>query len=204
MNNNKKNNVCCWRRIGRDFAGALGLSLIFAASSGSVSAGSFERESVFPAIDEVRFGVFAADLEDSINSDGDYALNAEMLFGRPDRAYHHYIWDFLLRPRPHIGFTVPIGEGVNQAYFGVTWDVMLTERLFFETSFGGAVHDGPTSSFHPDGYGCVLNFRESASLGIELTQQLHLLLTVDHMSNAGICEGNQGLTNAGVRLGYRW
>lgn len=201
---NKKRNVWCWRRVSRDLAVAFVISLSCAAPPGVAAAGPIERESVFPAIDEVRLGVFAADLEESINSEGDYAINAEMLFGRPDRAYDHYVWDYLLRPRPHIGLAINPDDGVNQAYFGVTWDIMLTDRLFLETSFGGAVHDGPTSPFHPDGYGCTLNFRESASLGLAFTERLHLLITVDHMSNAGLCEGNQGLTNAGVRLGYRW
>lgn len=203
MKNNKKT-VWRWSSLGRDIAAAFVLSLGFAAPSGLAAAGPIERESVFLAVSEVRFGAWSADLEDSINSDGAQALNAEMLFGSPDRAYDHYIWDFLLRPRPHIGFTIHADEGVHQAYVGVTWDVMLTERLFIETSFGAAVHDGPTNAINPDAYGCVLNFRESASLGLAFTERLHLLITVDHMSNAGLCEGNQGLTNAGVRLGYRW
>jgi len=27
---------------------------------------------------------------------------------------------------------------------------------------------------------------------------------VSHMSNGGLCDENQGLTSAGVQLGYRW
>ncbi|WP_081449527.1 acyloxyacyl hydrolase [Rhodomicrobium vannielii] len=30
------------------------------------------------------------------------------------------------------------------------------------------------------------------------------MATIDHMSNAGLCDTNRGLTNAGVRLGYKF
>ncbi len=53
-------------------------------------------------------------------------------------------------------------------------------------------------------YGCQVNFRESASLGYDVNQHWRVLATVDHMSNGNLCEPNHGLTNAGIRLGYRF
>jgi lipid A 3-O-deacylase len=49
-----------------------------------------------------------------------------------------------------------------------------------------------------------VNFRESASLGLALSPDWRLMGTVDHMSNAGLCGNNRGLTNAGVRLGIKF
>lgn len=155
-------------------------------------------------LEEIRLGAFAANLEEGGSEEAEMLINGELLFGRPGRTYGNPILDHFLRPRPHIGFSVTPDEGTSQVYAGVTWDLKLTDRLFFETSFGGTLHDGPTASDDPDSYGCALLFRESASLGYAITESTHLLLTVDHMSNASLCGQNQGLTNAGVRLAHRW
>ena len=50
--------------------------------------------------------------------------------------------------------------------------------------------------------GCNWSFRESGSLGYRLTPAWSVMGTVEHMSNAGFCDENRGLTNAGVRVGY--
>jgi hypothetical protein len=41
-------------------------------------------------------------------------------------------------------------------------------------------------------------------IGVDVTESISIMATVDHMSNADLCDENQGLTNAGVRVGYRW
>lgn len=158
--------------------------------------------------DEVRIGAFAHQIENSPGEEG-VDLNLELLFDNLPGSYENRIVNHFLTPRPHIGASINLNDDTSQAYFGVTWDIDLTDRLFFETSFGGAFHDGPLTD-DDDGddeesfFGCTLNFRESASLGYRITPNLNVLLTIDHMSNAGICEENRGLTNAGVRLGYKW
>jgi len=52
--------------------------------------------------------------------------------------------------------------------------------------------------------GCHVLFRESASLGFNLTESWRIMGTIEHNSNAGLCDFNRGLTNAGVRLGYKF
>lgn len=183
---------------------SLGVLALSAASAVPALAEPFEYTPPFPAMDEFRVGVFAANLEGGGSEEGDYVINGELLFGRLEGSYGDPILDHYLRPRPHIGVSLATDEGTNQAYAGLTWDIKLTDRIFVETSFGGVLHDGPTDSDDPDSYGCSLLFRESASLGFALSPRARLLLTVDHISNAGLCDQNQGLTNAGVRLGYRW
>jgi lipid A 3-O-deacylase len=189
----------CMSATMRFIAGAVVLS-----SCSGVNAEPLHRPSGFLALDEVRLGALVANLDEGDSEEADTLINGELLFGGPERSYGSPLLDYFLRPRPHIGFSVTPDDGTNQVYAGLTWDVKLFGGLFFETSFGGTVHDGPTDSDDPDSYGCSVLFRESASLGYELSEQLRVMVTVDHMSNAGLCDQNQGLTNAGVRLGYRW
>lgn len=164
----------------------------------------FEKTAAFPAIDEFRFGVLAHQVEDSPGEEG-VDINLEILFGRPARHYSHWLLEHYLRPRPHIGASINTNGDTSQVYAGVTWDIKLTDRMFFESTFGGALHNGPHDGDEGESsFGCTLNFRESASLGFVLSERWRLLLTVDHMSNAGLCDENRGITNAGVRFGYKW
>jgi hypothetical protein len=156
-----------------------------------------------PLFSEYRIGVLAADLEPGGGSDDGVAVSLELLTPYRGDAQHSLI-EHMLNPRFHVGALVHTDEGVNQAYAGLTWDYYFTSSLFIETSFGAAVHDGETASNSADSYGCTLNFRESISIGADVTESISIMATVDHMSNADLCDENQGLTNAGVRVGYRW
>ena len=113
-------------------------------------------------------------------------------------------WDFLL-PRPSIGATVNFAGKTSQAYAGLTWTYDITRSIFVEGSFGGSVNNGKTGTFVPEGHsalGCNVSFRESGSLGYRFTENWSLMATVEHMSNAGLCSQNRGLTNYGARIGY--
>ncbi len=156
----------------------------------------------FWSIDEVRAGAFKQAI-DNATGEGTGAMNLEVLGGRFAGGYENSILDFFLTPRPHIGTTLAFGK-TDEFYFGVTWDAKLIGNTFFETSFGGAAHDGPLHELDRASYGCEVNFRESASLGLALTPEWRLMTTLDHMSNAGLCGNNRGLTNAGLRLGIKF
>jgi lipid A 3-O-deacylase len=162
---------------------------------------SYSTSKLFPAVSETRLGVFATNLEDGAYDEGPVIINGEILFGRFRPDYAEPWKQFLFNPRIHLGGSFnPHADGVSEGYAGLTWEMKLTDRMFFETSFGGTVHNGDTES-----YGCSTLFRESASLGVDLTSRLRLMATVDHASHAGLCgEQNKGLTNAGLRLGYKW
>ncbi|RIA55515.1 acyloxyacyl hydrolase [Dichotomicrobium thermohalophilum] len=152
-------------------------------------------------VDEVRLGVLAHDLETNDNEDG-WDINAELLLHRLGPRTGDPL-GILLSPRPHVGAQINTSGDTSLAYFGLTWDAWLTDSVFIEGSFGGAIHNGPTGDSH-NSFGCTANFRESAALGIALSPEWKLLATVSHMSNGGLCDENQGLTSAGVQLGYRW
>lgn len=156
-----------------------------------------------PLVDELRLGGLAQNIEASGSEDG-ASLNAELLFRSPFAGEGEAATGFL-KPRPHLGGTASLAGGTSKIYAGLTWEFPITDRIFFEASFGGAVHDGPLDV--PDdstdaAYGCRVNFRESAALGMKLDERWSMMLMIDHMSNAHLCERNRGLTNAGLRLGY--
>lgn len=173
----------------------------FATGAGALE--PFEnRGTPFWSVDEVRFGVFKQAVDDA-PGEGGPALNMEVLFGRLPGHYDNSVLNLFLTPRLHLGTTLAFGK-TDEFYWGATWDVKVMGPVFFEATFGGAAHDGPLDEPHHASYGCQVNFRESASLGFALSPDWTLMATVDHMSQAGICQPNRGLTNAGLRLGYKW
>jgi lipid A 3-O-deacylase len=67
------------------------------------------------------------------------------------------------------------------------------------------VNNGHVGKVIPQGFndmGCNESFREAATLGYRVTQNWNVMATVEHMSNAGFCPENRGLTNYGARIGY--
>ncbi len=164
-------------------------------------------QSIGPAVSsaayELRVGGMATNLENggAVGEDTP-GINIELLFARSSIPQGDPITVFVRSPRLHLGTTIA-PDGVSEIYAGFTWERHIASRLFVEASLGGAVHDGPNGD-NSDSYGCPVLFRESASVGLDITNRVRILATVDHVSNAGLCSENQGLTNAGVRLGYRW
>ena len=153
----------------------------------------------FPAIDEVRIGAMEPVDGPSKDKDGSPDINLEFLLGRFGPHYQNALWNHFLRPRLHFGGSISTNNGTNLAYAGLTWEVFLTRRLFVEASFGGAIHDGSDNDF-----GCSVNFRESASVGVMLSDRWDILATIDHMSNANLRDENRGLTMVGLRLGRKF
>jgi hypothetical protein len=156
-------------------------------------------------VDEIRLGVLDHNVEPQADEEG-VDINAELLFARSGGEYNNAFANIFFRPRAHLGASLNTIGDTSEYYFGLTWDYSLTDTFFLEASFGGAVHDGPLDEKKAgeDAYGCSLNFRESASVGVNLDANWRILATVDHMSNANLCDHNAGLTNAGVRVGYKF
>jgi lipid A 3-O-deacylase len=153
-------------------------------------------------LDELRLGGSYHSIEGWTNEHG-VDVTAEALFGRQDPQRPASISEFFLKPRWHVGASLNTSGDTSQLYAGLTWDLYLTNTLFLEGTFGGAVHDGPLDEPHRASYGCRANFRESAGVGLRLTEHWRLLAEIDHMSQAQLCaDRNSGLTNVGLKLGY--
>ena len=84
---------------------------------------------------------------------------------------------------------------------------MFDSPVFIEGTFGGSVNNWDPNNTHPHArnLGCNVLFRESASIGVDVTEQASVMLTIEHASHAGLCgPNNQGITNLGARFGFRF
>jgi lipid A 3-O-deacylase len=131
-------------------------------------------------IDEAKLGL----MEHDISLGGHHVergpdVNGEVLFPSPS------FLDAIGGPRPDLGASVNTAARTSYAYTGLIWTVRPWRWLFAGFGLGGAVHDGQL-----DGY--------------QITSALSLSLLVDHISNANLARHNQGLTNFGLRTGFRF
>jgi lipid A 3-O-deacylase len=149
---------------------------------------------------EIRAGAFVHDGWSPESGTAD--LNLEAL--SPRFFSTGSFWDVLI-PRAHVGTTLNFDGRTSSAYAGLTWTLDVTPQVFVEASFGGAVHNGKTGPVivpEHNALGCSPLFRESASIGYRFTPALSAMVSVEHLSNGGLCSNNRGLTNTGVRIGY--
>ena len=140
-------------------------------------------------------GIFTAQEEDS-----GIDANIEFLFASPE--FLTPVWS----PRPHLGATGNFGGETSQAYLGLTWDIDLFSGIFIEFSFGAAAHNGDLDTGNPyrKNLGCRWLFRESGSLGYRISEHHNITLMLDHLSNAYLCDRNDGIDTLGLRWGYRF
>ncbi|MDA0229570.1 MAG: acyloxyacyl hydrolase [Proteobacteria bacterium] len=116
-----------------------------------------------------------------------------------------WLWDFILSPEPHIGGHYNTDGNTNQLYVGGTWMFDLGWGLFAGGSLGFALHDGETDTDLLDRkeLGLPVLFRESLEFGYRFDEHHGLSFHLDHISNAGIDENNEGLDTFGLRYTYR-
>jgi len=176
-------------------------AVVFAALAGSAVAQT-------QVVDEIKFGVLAHDValfDEHVEGGAD--INFEALFTSPD------FLGLIGAPRPHLGGSVNTAGNTSVGYFGLTWGITLLENLwtsgdgiFANGSLGGALHSGYTSTAPPGRktLGPTALFRESLELGYQVTPAVSVSGYLDHMSNANLAAQNAGLTNAGIRFGFRF
>ncbi len=131
-------------------------------------------------------------------------LNLELLFVSPTLAPFRWIGS----PRPHLGFSGNLDGYTSKAYGGLTWEWDFWGQFFAGGSLGFAWHDGKTSTLDTDRkeLGSKWLFRESLSLGVRFGSRLqhNASVMLDHISNAGIADKNDGLDTVGLRYGIRF
>ena len=68
------------------------------------------------------------------------------------------------------------------------------------------MHNGELRSFDPEekSLGSRVLFRLGAELGVDVTERISLSAIYEHASNANLAEENEGLNNAGIRVGWRF
>jgi len=172
--------------------------LILAAFSPATAAAQF-------GLDEVRGGVLAQSCcGPGNNKEQGVGLNLEALFDSPD------FLSVLLSPRPLIGATVATdSDATSQIYAGFEWKLEVS-KFFVTGSLGGAIHNGETD-FDPIAdvsrltntmfFGCRAHFRLAGDLGYRVTKRVSASVHWSHISNANLCDENEGLDHLGARVG---
>lgn len=158
------------------------------------------RGGLLAGISEIRGGILAHDaIPGRTHKELGADINLELLFHSPD------FLGFLWSPRPHVGFAVNTSGDTSQLYAGLTWEWDFWRNLFASLALGGAIHDGDLDVRSNDQkeLGCRVLFRQAFELGYRFRQRHGISLYIDHISNAGICDQNEGLELMGIRYGYR-
>lgn len=159
---------------------------------------------------EIRGGILAHDtgflLEAGPRHDV-YAINAEVLFPSPD------FLSFAYDPRPKVGISLaPDADGISTIYAGLNWDIPVYGNWYVMAGVGGSLNnaDRLTEADLQPGetkdtfrlVGCHALFHLSAGFGYRVTEDVSIQFYGDHISNANLCDNNEGLDQWGVRLGY--
>jgi lipid A 3-O-deacylase len=159
-------------------------------------------------LDEIKIGGLAHDIPlGGHGREHGADVNFEVLFASPE--FFKYIWS----PRPHVGVDANTEGKTTNYYFGLAWDWDFYkpnwsrgDGFFATLALGGAIHDGKLDTRNPGrkSLGGRALFREGFDLGYRFNEHVSLSAFVDHISNANLANRNEGLTNAGMRLGYRF
>ena len=139
-------------------------------------------------------GLFGSSLEDGVDA------NLEVLFASPN------LLNAIGSPRPMVGISIHSEGETSQAYLGLDWQWQFQHGLFADLGLGAAFHNGETDSGDPNrkALGCSLLIKGAATLGYRFDRHHSLMLYLDHVSNAGLCDPNDGLDSVGLRYGYRF
>jgi lipid A 3-O-deacylase len=191
---------------------ALVLTISAACAAPAQAQSLLSPEPLAGIVDEVRLGISAHDVnytlfpkpwELTLNQIEDVTF--DILFTSPDLDAFRWIGS----PRPDLGVTINMDGQDSLAHLSLTWQLPIFDSPFYlEGAFGGAVHNGYlTGSPDPTRYsnfGCRLNFYERYGVGAHLSDNVTATLTYEHTSNNGWCEMNQGLSNLGLRVGWKF
>ncbi len=179
-----------------------GLSLIFLLiSMGPSLAGPREGH---PFFDELRFGGVKSFEREGNREDGIFVTGMALFdpFGR-DAAEG---WQRTALPRVHVGADLSTAGETNQLYAGFTWTVDVSDLFFVEAGIGGSLNDGKLEEDGMPGpkLGSALLFHEYAALGLNLDRNWRVIANIEHSSNANLADPNDGLSRAGVLVGYKF
>ena len=191
----------------------LGLMLVLAGTGVGLAQGFASPQSLTIAQDfglsEFRAGVLAHSVDDvgpngeSMNFTRPVDINFEALFKTPELDVFYWIGS----PRPTVGANINTGGLESFVRLGLTWHLPIFDTPFYlEGQFGGTLHNGAlkTAVWPARPLGCSLMFYESAGVGVNIGDNLSVTGVIEHSSTANICTPNRGLTNLGVKIGYRF
>ncbi len=109
-------------------------------------------------------------------------------------------------PQPTLGADIATGsKQISDLYAGLTFTFLEYGDLSFQGQLGGAIHDAKLKD-DPSGreLGCHVLFHLGLDLDWQVTDSWSAQLYASHMSNADLCDHNNGYESAGLRVGYHF
>ena len=166
-------------------------------------------------IDSARFGGVWTNpswLEGGTHAESDgFGVQGEVLFTvaafEANATTGNVFLDGVLNPRLHVGGVLTLEDDqTDYAYAGLTWRWDLTQSLFVEFGFGGAVNNGELEGVVGRAeLGSHVTFRESLSLGYRLTDMSAVVLGFEHLSHLRLAsDRNRGLSNATLKYAIQF
>lgn len=146
---------------------------------------------------EVKFGIMQHDFDTKLSHRHEKGQNfvIEYMF---DKMQNY------LRAHPHIGASFNNKGYTSNIYAGLTWQFILKNVFLVEASLGASLNNAEKRiSKKRRALGSKLLFRESFSLGYLIGNKYSITVMIDHISSADIKKPNPGLTDIGIRLGYK-
>ncbi len=130
-------------------------------------------------------------------------ISLDLLFRSPEIDAFRWIG----APRPNLGGTLNLAGKESMVHLGLTWQAHLFDSpVYVEGTLGAAANNGYLTGA-PAGYrnmGCRVQFYEEFGVGTDIGSNATATLTYEHTSNAELCAANQGLSNFGLRIGYKF
>ena len=141
-------------------------------------------------------GVFGTNKEDAV----------DIAFGVRFRPFSGTLWDIVANPRPFLGLNINTAGDTSSLNGGLNWDWELWNQTFFSFAWGGAVHDGKLGieRLGRKELGSRVLFYLAAELGYRFDQNHSVAMRLDHMSNAGLADNNEGIDTVGLVYGYHF
>lgn len=189
---------------------AAGVVLLGAAAP-AVAQDMYDPNPIANVVSELRLGLHAHDVHHAALpfSVSEWKLNQiedisfDVLFHSPD--FDAFRW--IGSPRPEVGATINLDGQDSMAHLGLTWQLPIFDTpIYLEGTFGAAVHNGALTGAAPGrkNFGCQVNFYERFGVGAHISENATATLTYEHTSNNEWCQANDGLSNFGLRLGWKF
>ena len=119
-----------------------------------------------------------------------------------------YLFDKMqnyLRAFPYIGASINNKGYTSNIYTGFTWQFDIKDIFIIEATLGASINNA--ERLEPKkkrALGSKLLFRESFSIGYLIDKTHSISLMIDHISSADIRKPNPGITDIGIRYGFRF
>ncbi len=147
---------------------------------------------------EIKFGLMQHDFDTKFGHRHEKGQNiiVEYLF---DKMQNY------LRAFPHIGASINNRGFTSNIYTGLTWQFDIKDVIVVEATLGASINNAERlETKKKRALGSKLLFRESFSVGYLINKTHSVSIMIDHISSADIRKPNPGLTDIGIRYGFRF